>query len=71
MPFGIGVRFFSVHFCSLPELQETGTTLKHWNRTTEYVKTKCVHELVPEIHAVVCKLKNCKIAEASQNPDTM
>ena len=58
MPREIGVRFFLVHFCSPPpELHETGTVLKHWNRATEYVKTGYVHDLVSEIYALVCKQK--------------
>ena len=54
-----GVRFFVARFCSPPpELHETGTIRKHWNRATIYAKTKRVHEARSEIHAVVCGLKN-------------
>ena len=46
-----GVRFFLVHSCS------PGTIRKHWNRTTEYVKTRHVPEVVSGIYAWVCGLK--------------
>ena len=52
-----GAVFLST-FCSPPpELLETGTVLKHWNRATEYVKTGYVHDLVSEIYALVCRQK--------------
>ena len=62
-----GVVFLSTLLFAPSELHESGTILKHWTRTTEYVLTKCVHKLVPEIHALFCRLK---ITEESQNPDT-
>ena len=43
-----------------PELHETGTIWKHWNRATIYAETKCVHEQLTEIHMLECGLKNCK-----------
>ena len=43
-----------------PELHETGTIWKHWNRATIYAETKCVHEQLTEIHVLECGLKNCK-----------
>ena len=55
-----GVRFFGARFCSPPpELHETGTIRKHWNRATIYVETKRVHEQLSEICALECGLKNC------------
>ena len=55
-----GVRFFVARFCSPPpELHETGTIRKHWNRATKYAKTRRVHKLGSGIYALVCGLKNC------------
>ena len=34
-----GAVFLSTFLFAPPELHETGTVLKHWNRATEYVKT--------------------------------
>ena len=62
VPCSRGVRFFDARFClpPPPELHETGTIRKLWNRATIYAETKCVHEQLSEIHALGCGLKNCK-----------
>ena len=52
-----GAVFLSTFLFAPPELHETGTVLKHWNRATEYVKTGYVHDLVSEIYALVCRQK--------------
>ena len=52
-----GAVFLGTLLFAPPELHKTGTILKHWNRTTEYVKITCVHKLVPEMHTLLCRLK--------------
>ena len=60
VPCVTGVRFLVARFCSPPpELHETGTIRKHWNRAAIYVETKRVPGTESEIQAVVCGLKNC------------
>ena len=51
---------YSAFYSVPPELHETGTIRKHWNRATIYVETKRVHEQLSEICALECGLKNCK-----------
>ena len=46
-------------FVRPPELHETGTIRKHWNRATIYAETKRVHKQRSEIRALECELKNC------------
>ena len=43
-----------------PELHETGTIPKHWNRATIYAETKHVPEQLSEIRALECELKIAK-----------
>ena len=66
-----GVRFFLARFCSPPELHETGTIRKHWNRATIYAETKRVHEQLSEIHALECGLKNCVKRNVMCNTETV
>ena len=54
-----GCGFLGHVFVRPPELHETGTIRKHWNRATIYVETKRVHEQLSEICALECGLKNC------------
>ena len=59
-------------FCSHPpELHETGTIRKHWNRATIYAETKRVHEQLSEIHALECGLKNCVKRNVMCNTETV
>ena len=48
---------FLVHVFS-PEVHETGTIRKHWNRATIYAENKRVHEQLSEIPALECGLKS-------------
>ena len=59
-----GGTFLVARFCSPPpELHETGTIRKHWNRATIYAETKRVPEQLSEIRALECGQKNCKNAK--------
>ena len=53
-----GAVFWCTFLFAPPELHETGTIRKHWNRATIYVETKRVHEQLSEIRALECGLKN-------------
>ena len=64
-----GCDFLGHVFVCPPELHETGTIQKHWNRATIYVETKRAHEQLSQICALECGLKNfgkrnvmCKLA---------
>jgi len=57
---GGGADSLNTFLFAPPELHKTGTIRKHWNRATEYAKTRYVPEAVSEKRALVCGLKNCK-----------
>ena len=60
-----GCSFWLHVFVGPPELHETGTIRKHWNRATIYAETKRVPEQLSEIRALECGLKNCKNAKTN------
>ena len=52
-----GAAFLSTFLLAPPELYETGTIQKHWNRATKYAETKRVHEVGAEVQPLECGLK--------------
>ena len=53
-----GAVFWCTFLFAPPEVHETGTIRKHWNRATIYAETKRVHEQLSEIPALECGLKS-------------
>ena len=53
----LGAVFWCTFLFVPPELHETGTIRKHWNRATIHAETKCVKEQLSEIRPLECELK--------------